>query len=76
MRGASSRGAEGWSVSELKRLPLPLLDDLATLLNAIESSGVWPTALEEGLVTLISKGEGAQPSNLRPITVMSAVYRL
>ena len=76
MRGASSRGVEGWSVSELKRLPRPLLDDLATLLNTIELTGAWPAALEEGLVTLISKGEGAHPSALRPITIMSAVYRL
>ena len=76
MRGSTSRGADGWSVGELKRLPVPLLDDLASLFRAIETTGVWPSALQEGLVSLISKGEGARPCDLRPITVMSAVYRL
>ena len=76
MSGSSSRGAEGWGVEELKRLALPVLDDLAELLNTVEATGVWPQALREGLVSLISKGEGASPNQLRPITVMSAIYRL
>ena len=40
-------------------------------MNMIEENGTWPTALTQGLVSLISKGGG-----VRPIGLMSCVYRL
>ena len=58
MRSASAPGCDGWRVDELKKLPLPILDRLADLLNIIEETGVWPAALCEGIVSLITKGEG------------------
>ena len=37
----------------------------------------WGThAWTVGLISLISKGEGASPNTLRPIGIMSVVYRL
>ena len=45
-------------------------------LNEIERQGVWPESLERALVSLISKGEGDEPADLRPISVMSTIYRL
>ena len=36
---------------------------------------MWPQALSQGVVSLISKGEGSAPSKLRPISVMSVIYR-
>eukprot|EP00973_Karenia_brevis_P037452 5165337-Karenia_brevis.AAC.1 len=42
----------------------------------VEQLGRWPQALEQAVVTLITKGNGAKPEDLRPISVMSTVYRL
>ncbi|KAJ9443814.1 Retrovirus-related Pol polyprotein from type-1 retrotransposable element R2 [Diplonema papillatum] len=69
-------GVDGWSTAELKKLPLPLLNALAKVFNAIEATGTWPNALLEAAVTLIPKDETLDPLALRPITVTSAVYRL
>eukprot|EP00973_Karenia_brevis_P084880 11778566-Karenia_brevis.AAC.1 len=73
---SGSRGADGWSVEELKHLPDEFLDMLAMIFNEIERQGKWPRSLERALITLISKGQGAKPEDLRPISVMSVVYRL
>ena len=69
---------EGWRVAELKRLPKPLLNRLAALFNVIEKTSRWPKCLERSLVTLVQKstGHNTNPEDLRPITVMSAIYRL
>eukprot|EP00660_Eupelagonema_oceanica_P019456 gene19456-biopygen3601 len=69
-------GMEGWRPAELKKLPVPLLELLAGLFNVIEKTGAWPAALQRSLITLIPKGEGAEPLRMRPISVMSSVYRL
>ena len=69
-------GMDGWRVAELKSLPIPLLTRMADMMNYIETQGRWPSALERALVSLIPKGEGGEPLNMRPITVASAVYRL
>ena len=76
MRSKSAPGCDGWRVDELESLPLALLDRLACLFNVVEETGVWPHALCEGIVSLITKGEGTDPLKLRPIGVMSVVYRL
>ena len=67
---------DGWRVDELRMLPLELLDRLALIFNEVERNGRWPQTLGRGLVSLISKGCGARPEDMRPISVMSAVYRL
>jgi hypothetical protein len=72
----SAAGVEGWRVSELKELPDFLLGKLADLFNVIERTGQWPASLERALVSLIPKGDGNEPLQLRPITVTSAIYRL
>ena len=51
-----------------------MLDHLASLLNIIEETGVWPAALCEGILSLITKGEGTSPLKLRPIGVMSRLF--
>ncbi len=61
---------------ELKALPIPLLDLLARLFNTIERTARWPPALQRALITLVPKGLGGEPEQMRPISVMSAVYRL
>ena len=76
MRSASAPGCDSWRVDEFKRLPMPFLDRLASLFDVVEQTGVWPAALCESVVSLITQGEGTSPLKLRPIGVMSAVYRL
>jgi len=76
MKSKSAPGCDSWRVDELKRLPIALLDRLATLFNIIEDTGSWPKALTIGLISLISKGEGTSPLKLRPVGIMSVVYRL
>ena len=76
MRSSSAPGCDSWRVEELKRLPLPLLERPAFLLSTVEGTGIWPQALCKSVVSLITKGEGARPLKLRPIGVMSAIYRL
>lgn len=76
MRSLSAAGCDGWRVDELKRLPEVLLDWLAVVFNVVEETGEWPSALTVGITSLISKGEGNSPLKLRPIGVMSVVYRL
>ena len=71
-----ARGADSWKVDELKLLPVNMLDRLACMFDLIEEHGSWPQALTKGIVSLISKGEGSEPSKLRPIGLMSCVYRL
>ena len=76
MHSSSSGGADGWRVAELKALPMGLLQRLCDLFNLIERLGKWPEAMAIGIITPLSKGEGLRPIDTRPITVMSAVYRL
>eukprot|EP00662_Eupelagonemidae_sp_cell21_P057018 gene57018-biopygen114705 len=77
MSSCSAGGLEGWRPAELKRLPLPLLELVATMLNCFEDTGEWPDALLEAFITLIPKdGAAGGPLDLRPITVTSALYRL
>eukprot|EP00660_Eupelagonema_oceanica_P006768 gene6768-biopygen36539 len=67
---------DGWRASEIKALPLKILDRLASVFDKIETSGVWPDALTYAAITLIPKGAGGDPLDLRPITVASVIYRL
>jgi len=76
MRSKSAPGMDCWRVDELKQLPVVFLDRLACLFSLIEETGLWPDDLTKGIVSLISKGEGSKPTKLRPIGLMSCVYRL
>lgn len=75
MKSNSACGPDGWRVGELKQLPDELIARLVELLDIVEETGIWPNALTHGLVTLVTKGEGSRPEDLRPISVMSVVYR-
>eukprot|EP00973_Karenia_brevis_P038221 5269741-Karenia_brevis.AAC.1 len=76
MASSSSQSIDGWTASELKCLPIPLLDALGSLFSVVEATGRWPACMCEAWVSLISKGQGHAPSQLRPISVLSVVYRL
>eukprot|EP00973_Karenia_brevis_P019038 2610282-Karenia_brevis.AAC.1 len=74
MRDHQACGLDGWRAYELKRLPRILLDALADIFNLIEETGQWPKSLQQAYISLISKGEGVRPLDLRPISVTSVVY--
>ena len=76
MKSASAPGADWWRVAELQALPLQLFEKMAQVLNLVEETGTWPTPLTCGLISLIQKGEGSAPQKLRPIGLMTSVYRL
>ena len=78
MRSEQAGGMEGWRVKELKRLPVALLNRLADFFELVEQYGRWPASLERAMVTFIPKhdAEQLQVEDLRPISVMSPVYRL
>ena len=39
---STAGGLDGWAWNEIKALPLAWSSGLATLLNRVETSGVWP----------------------------------
>eukprot|EP01063_Lacrimia_lanifica_P037389 TRINITY_DN7658_c0_g1_i1.p2 TRINITY_DN7658_c0_g1~~TRINITY_DN7658_c0_g1_i1.p2 ORF type:complete len:127 (+),score=12.94 TRINITY_DN7658_c0_g1_i1:229-609(+) len=71
-------GVDGIHLSELKRLPHPVLALLADWMNAMETdpTAEWPEALTTALLTLIPKSLSRPPLDHRPITVTPVVYRL
>ena len=73
---SASCGVDGWRADEVKRLPLQLLNAFADFFNLVEKTGKWPGGLLTALVTLIPKDDNPSPTNLRPITVTSTIYRL
>ena len=49
---------------------------LAQVLEIIESLGAWPKMVAQGFTSLIPKGEGAGALKLRPLSVLSQIYRV
>jgi exonuclease III len=78
----SACGLDQWRPMALRALALwhpGVYGGLASILNHIETKGVWPSALVKGYTALVPKDpslEDPGPADFRPITVMSAVYRL
>eukprot|EP00969_Alexandrium_andersonii_P148489 6563701-Alexandrium_andersonii.AAC.1 len=72
---AGSPGPDGITVAWLKSLHSDALDALCCLLNLADAGRV-PTFWAEARVTLIPKAADSPPGDLRPITVLSVVYRL
>ena len=74
-------GFDLWLHGDLKILALGapwVFDALCTLLQLVETTGVWPPALIAGFTSLIPK-DGVSidhPGDLRPLTVCSSIYRL
>ena len=75
MKKSSACGPDGWRVAELLALPDIFLEQLVDILCIVERTGIWANDLAQGFITLIPKGEGSELANLRPISVMSVIYR-
>ena len=77
MSSHSSSGLDGWEVTSLKALPDHFLDGLCVLFDTIEDSGSWPASLTSGYLSLIPKPDSTgSPDSLRPLSILSVVYRL
>ena len=73
----TANGIDLWSIRLLKRLPGVFWDRLADLLRAVEATGKWSDRVAEGFTSLVPKGEGGgDPMKLRPLTVLSQIYRI
>ena len=77
----SSPGLDGWSHIDLKLLSHAapwVIDSLCQLLSAVEQTGAWPSSIISGFTTLIPKSSETPetPTDLRPITVLSVLYRV
>lgn len=74
----SSRGACGFSMLDLKRTPPKLLGWLFQIYAAVEAGAKWPERLTLARVVMLSKpGEPVhKPLGVRPITILSVLYRL
>ena len=69
-------GIDGWRLFDLKRLTKRIWGLLLHLFDAIEKERRWPDELCWACTSLIPKGEGGMPLDLRPITVTPLVYRI
>ena len=73
----SGRGSDGFSTLDLKKLPNCLLEMLAFVLTTIEAWGKWPSLWTMAKTICLPKVAGpCGPHDVRPVTVMSRLYRL
>ena len=74
---ASSRGSDGFSTLDLRKLPTNLLQMLALILQLVEQKGVWPERWTLAKTLCLPKcEEPSSPFDVRPVTVMAKIYRL
>eukprot|EP00438_Fugacium_kawagutii_P025977 Skav226705 [mRNA] locus=scaffold3811:49529:53953:- [translate_table: standard] len=73
----SAMGPDGVDRQDLLLMPPPLVSKLVDAINRIDRGcESWPRPCLVGLITSIGKhAEAAKPSDYRPITVLSQVYR-
>ena len=72
----SARGSGGFTVKEMRSLPQWVVEYLFDLFRCIEILGVWPQAWLFALTVMLPKTSTPEsPLDLRPITILSRVYR-
>ena len=80
MKGVKKRNMRGsckFSTIELQSIPDSLLSMLVELFQSIEAGHKWPEQWMTAFVIFLPKSEEAcRPEDLRPITVISKMYRL
>ena len=76
MAAESATNSDGLTVRELQALPDSLLELFVGFLNLVEEVGEWPEQLLVAMVSLIPKGEGSSPLDLRPISILAVAYRV
>ena len=76
MKAHTARGADGWSVGELRVLPDPALEQLCLIYGACETFSAWPPVFNEVYTTLLQKADDVDASGIRPIGVTCIPYRI
>ena len=72
-----ARGPDLWSNSDIRNLTDEFLEHLVELFNSFSLTGQWPASLLEATVALLPKTAGSVTvAQTRPITILSAIYRL
>lgn len=73
----SSRGSDGFSTNDLRKLPLQLFELLAIIFQLTEQTGQWPVKWTLARTICLAKVLGqCTAADIRPITIMSKLYRL
>ena len=73
----SARGVDGFSTLDLRKLPWSAWDVLAHLLNHIEAGNLWPDCWMTAKTLCLPKSmDSASPLAIRPVTILSKIYRL
>ena len=76
-RKRSARGLDGVSLDDLRAVPDAGLCQLASVCTVAETIGRWPRQALAGKVSSIAKvPHPTSPSDFRPITILSHLYRL
>ena len=72
----SAPGPDSWYLAELKQLPLQAYHGLCQILTRAEHHHRLPVDLTNSWMALIAKtNEPGKPTSIRPISVLSTVYR-
>ena len=73
----TAAGQDSWHMDELACLPLPALQGLADLYNAMEKQKKVPLAMAQAWMALVPKSaQAGPPSSVRPISVLATTYRV
>lgn len=77
VKKVTARGCDGFSTSDANRMEGRILEWLLRILREIESGKDWPASWCLSRIVVLGKGtEPKSPLDIRPITILSKVYRL
>ena len=76
LKSGKAKGPDGWTPRELEALPPKWTDQLARFYNKWEEQGAWPPSIRSAVVALIEKPGAKSEAQLRPIGILSYIYRI
>ena len=76
LKSGKAKGPDGWTPRELQALPTMWTDQLAAFYNEWEKRGAWPRSIRNAVVALIEKPGAKNEGQLRPIGILSYLYRI
>ena len=73
----TAHGFDGVTLADLQSMPEPVLLAFCQTLQQSEKTGQWPSQLVDGKVVSLAKvSSPGSPSDFRPITIFSLLYRV
>eukprot|EP00438_Fugacium_kawagutii_P032564 Skav217938 [mRNA] locus=scaffold1737:126699:129917:- [translate_table: standard] len=76
MNSQTARGACGWSVDELKALPIECISKLITAFDLVLPHGLPAHLMRARTIPLSKKPNSQRVEHTRPITILGVLYRL